>query len=211
VTDGELVALARQGDPAAFGELVDRHRSAVYRAARVALGSHADAEDAAQDAFLAAFRRLGSFRGDASFKTWLLTIAWHQAINRRRSVTRILRRMVEPRVNEEGESTMVSFTATGPTPEESAAHRQWRGAIREVVAALQPKLRDALLLAQSGDYSYDEIAAMLGTPTGTIKWRVSEARRIVKQRLRDRGHDIVPATPKPREGGDRLRKGDANG
>ena len=57
VSDLELVALARQGDPAAFGELVDRHRSAVYRAALAALGSHADAEDAAQDTFFVAYRR----------------------------------------------------------------------------------------------------------------------------------------------------------
>ena len=94
VSDVDLVARARQGDPAAFGELVDRHRTAVYRAALAALGSHADAEDAAQDAFLVAFRRLDTFRGDASFKTWLLTIAWHQAINRRRTLTRFLRRMI---------------------------------------------------------------------------------------------------------------------
>ena len=79
VTDVELVARARQGDPAAFGELVERHRAAVYRAALAALRSPADAEDAAQDAFLLAYRRLDSFRGDASFKTWLLTITWHQA------------------------------------------------------------------------------------------------------------------------------------
>ena len=87
MSDVDLVARARAGDQAAFGELVDRHRTAVYRAALAALGSHGDAEDAAQDAFLLAYRRLGSFRGDASFKTWLLTITWHQAINRRRSLT----------------------------------------------------------------------------------------------------------------------------
>ena len=96
VSDDDLVARARQGDPAAFGELVDRHRSAVYRAALAALGSHAEAEDAAQEAFLLAYRRLTGFRGDASFKTWLLTIAWHQAINRRRSMTRLLRQIVQP-------------------------------------------------------------------------------------------------------------------
>ena len=96
MTDADLIARARQGDPAAFGELIDRHRTSVYRAALAALGSHADAEDAAQDAFLAAYRRLDSFRGESSFKTWLLTITWHQAINRRRSLTRVWRRMVEP-------------------------------------------------------------------------------------------------------------------
>ena len=88
VTDAELVARARTGDHAAFGDLVDRHRTAVYRAALAALRSHAEGEDAAQDTFVLAWRRLGSFRGDASFKTWLLTIAWHQAINRRRTLGR---------------------------------------------------------------------------------------------------------------------------
>ena len=97
VTDADLVNRARQGDPAAFGELVDRHRTAVYRAAMAALGSHADADDVAQETFVAAYRRLKGFRGDASFKTWLLTIAWNQSINRRRSVVRIVRRIVEPR------------------------------------------------------------------------------------------------------------------
>lgn len=205
VTDGELVAQARQGDPAAFGELVDRHRSAVYRAARAALGSHADAEDAAQDAFLIAFRRLDSFRGDASFKTWLLTIAWHQAINRRRSLARLLRRIVDPGVNHEGDPVDIQVAAAGPTPEQAAAQLQSRRAIRLAIAGLSPKLRDALLLAQSGEHTYEEIGAMLGVPVGTIKWRVSEARRIVKQRLRDAGHAHLTASVK------RLREGGIDG
>ena len=89
VTDADLVDRARQGDSAAFGELVDRHRMAVYRAALAALGSHADADDVAQETFVSAYRRLNGFRGDASFKTWLLTIAWNQSINRRRSLARV--------------------------------------------------------------------------------------------------------------------------
>ena len=186
VDDADLVTRARQGDPAAFGELVDRHRSAVYRAALAALGSHADAEDAAQDTFLLAFRRLASFRGDASFKTWLLTIAWHQAINRRRSLTRIWRRMVEPTEGEEAEA-FVSIGASGPTPEQAAAGAQMRRAIEAAIRRLPPALRDTLLLAQSGDHTYEEIGAMLRAPVGTIKWRVSEARRQVRQALQERG------------------------
>jgi RNA polymerase sigma-70 factor (ECF subfamily) len=183
VDDADLVTRARQGDPAAFGELVDRHRSAVYRAALAALGSHAEAEDAAQDAFLLAFRRLASFRGDASFKTWLLTIAWHQAINRRRTLTRIWRRMVEPT---EGEA-FVSIAASGPTPEQAAAGAQMRRAIEAAIRRLPPTLRDTLLLAQSGDHTYEEIGAMLHASVGTIKWRVSEARRKIRQALQERG------------------------
>jgi len=199
VTDADLVARARQGDPAAFGELIDRHRVAVYRAALAALGSHADAEDAAQEAFLAAYRRLDSFRGDASFKTWLLTITWHQAINRRRSLIRMFRRMVDPggagdrveSIEHPGVSLIEQVAAIGPSPEQAAADEQLRREIQQSIRALSPKLRDALLLAQSGAYSYEEIGAMLEAPTGTIKWRVSEARKAIKKRLRERGYGDV--------------------
>jgi RNA polymerase sigma-70 factor (ECF subfamily) len=187
VSDAELVARARKGDQTAFGELIDRHRVAVYRATLAALGSHADAEDAAQDAFLMAYRRLDTFRGEASFKTWLLTIAWHQAINRRRSLLRIWRGMVQPKTTEEAEVVMSTVAAASPTPEQSAHDEQLRRGIREAIHALSPKLRDALLLAQSGDYKYEEIGAMLKTPLGTIKWRVAEARRLVRLRLESRG------------------------
>ena len=188
MTDAELVARARLGDAAAFGALVDRHRAAVFRAARAALGSHADAEDAAQDAFLLAYRRLDTFRGQASFKTWLLTIAWRQAINRRRSLSSIWRRMVQPKTEEEAEAAIAGVPTSSPTPEQAAQQDQLRRAAREAIRALSPKLRDALLLAQSGEHTYEEIAAMLHVPLGTVKWRVSEARRVVRQQLDARGY-----------------------
>jgi len=191
VTDAELVERARQGDPDAFGELVDRHRSAVYRAALAAVGSPADADDAVQDAFLAAYRRLGSFRGEATFKTWLLTITWHQAINQRRRTTRWLRRIVPPRQDLEGDAIEHDVASRDRSPEERAGDDQLRRSIAAEIRALPPKLRDALLLAQAGEYTYEEIAAMLTVPLGTLKWRVSEARRRVKQRLRARGFTHV--------------------
>ena len=189
MSDADLVARALQGDSAAFGELVDRHRVAVYRAARVALASHADAEDAAQEAFLAAYQRLGSFRGEASFKTWLLTIAWHQAINRRRVVNRWWRRVAD--TADEIVVDEVRSGSAAASPEQQAADEQLRRHITAEIRALKPTLREALLLAQAGDYTYDQIATMLGAPLGTIKWRVSEARRVVKQRLKERGHAHV--------------------
>ena len=197
VDDADLVTRARQGDPAAFGELVDRHRVSVYRAALAALGSHAEAEDAAQDTFLLAYRRLDTFRGDASFKTWLLTIAWHQAINRRRSLMRMWRRMVEPTQGEEAEA-IVSIAGSGPTPEEVVAGAQLRQAIGAAIRRLSPTLRDALLLAQSGDHSYEEIGAMMRAPVGTIKWRVSEARRRVRESLQKSGFGTRTENREPR-------------
>lgn len=189
VTDADLVARARQGDAAAFGELIDRHRTSVYRAAMAALGSHADAEDAAQEAFLAAYRRLDSFRGDASFKTWLLTIAWNQSINRRRSLVRVWRRIVEPKASEEAEP-IDAAVAPHESPEARLMSDQLRLAIRDTIRALPTKLRDTLLLAQSGEHTYEEIAAMTGAPVGTIKWRVSEARKVIRKRLKEQGHDV---------------------
>jgi RNA polymerase sigma-70 factor (ECF subfamily) len=184
VTDAELVARALAGDTAAFGELVDRHRVAVYRAARAALPSHADAEDAAQDAFLVAFERLGGFRGDASFKTWLLTIAWHQAINRRRSLSAWWRRLAQSTSDME---TMNEHPASDPTPEQAAAAGELEAVVAREIRSLPERLRDALLLVHTGVHSYEEAAAMLRVPIGTLKWRVSEARRIVKRNLRERG------------------------
>ena len=190
VTDAELVALARQGDHQAFGELVTRHQAAVYRAALAAVGSAAEAEDAAQDAFISAYHRLGSFRGDASFKTWLLTIAWNHAINRRRRITRWLSRDAGFGARDTPD-ILGGLSSNGPSPEQTVMDAQLRRDVAAEIRSLSPKLRDALLLAQSGEYAYDEIAAMLGTATGTVKWRVSEARRVIKMGLRERGYADV--------------------
>jgi len=201
VTDAELVERARQGDAVAFGELVDRHRSAVFRAALAALGSAADAEDAAQEAFLTAYRKLSSFRAEASFKTWLLTVAWHQAINQRRGLKRWWRLVGErgradalsaaESDNEVDEARSVDVQLRDRSPEQILGDERLRRDIERAIRELPRKLRDPLLLAQSGEYRYDEIGAMLKAPLGTIKWRVSEARRIVRERLRERGYTNV--------------------
>jgi len=191
VTDAELVDRARRGDSTAFSELVDRHRSAVYRAALAAVGSPADADDVAQDAFVKAYWRLDGFRGEASFKTWLLTITWRLAINRRRGITRWLRR-TRPAVRDEADADGALDIESGArSPEQQLGDRTLRQAIVAEIRALPPKLRDVLLLAQSGEYSYEQIGAMVKAPVGTVKWRVSEARRVVKLRLHNRGYTDV--------------------
>jgi RNA polymerase sigma-70 factor (ECF subfamily) len=194
VTDAELVERARQGDCAAFGELVDRHRSAVYRAARAALHSPDEADDAAQEAFLTAYRRLSSFRGEASFKTWLLTIAWHQAINQRRSRKRwwtLFLPADERGEQDHADDRVAHVHDAGRSPEQLLVDDRLRRDIERAIHALPANLRDALLLAQSGEHTYEEIGAMLNAPLGTIKWRVFEARRRVRETLRGRGYTDV--------------------
>ena len=181
MTDEELVALAQRGDTAAFDQLVVRHQAVVYRATFAALRSPADAEEAAQDAFVRAWTALGRFRADASFRTWLLTIAWNRALSRRRALAIWWHRRAP--LDDAGE---LHSTAAGP--DANAQHRELYARAAAAIASLSPKLRDALLLVQSGDYSYDEVARMLAVPPGTVKWRVSEARRQVRLKLEAVGH-----------------------
>jgi len=179
VTDAELVLLARQGQPDAFDQLVTRHQAAAYRAALAALRSPQDAEEATQDAFVRAWTRLDRFRGDASFRTWLLAIVWNCALTRRRSVVRWWRRHTELE-----DASAVAAERGGS----SAADQELRRHVQASIDRLSPKLRDALLLAQSGEYDYAAIGEMLKIPLGTVKWRVSEARRKVRADLAALGY-----------------------
>jgi RNA polymerase sigma-70 factor, ECF subfamily len=192
--DLELVRRAQAGDAAAFGELVERNRRAVFRAALAAVGSPTEADDVAQDAFVTAFQKLNGFRGEASFKTWLLAITWRKAIDRRKSVTRWLKRTAAPAYSTEtGEEwdPMDRIEARGRSQEEDAMTSDLQRRLRPLIASLPKKLRDALLLAGSGDHTYEEIGQMLKIPLGTVKWRVSEARRLLKQKMISMGYSDV--------------------
>ena len=182
--DLALVHRAQGGDTEAFGELVERNRRAVFRAALAAVGSPTEADDVAQEAFVTAFQKLKGFRGDSSFKTWLLTITWRKAIDRRQSVTKWMQRLVTPSKDaEEGWDPMQSLPSGSRSQEDDLLTSDLQKRLRPLIAALPRKLRDALLLAGSGDHSYEEIGQLLKIPVGTVKWRVSEARKRVKQKL----------------------------
>jgi RNA polymerase sigma-70 factor (ECF subfamily) len=189
VSDLDLVRRAQGGDTDAFGELVQRNRRAVFRAALAALGSPAEADDVAQEAFVTAYRKLQGFRGDAAFRTWLLAITWRKAIDRRNSMTRWLRLTVSsPESGDEGPNLMENAPSRTRSQEEDLAAGELQRTLRRLIATLPKKLRDALLLAGSGEYSYEQIGRMVGAPVGTVKWRVSEARRLLKQKLTALGH-----------------------
>jgi len=177
------LAAARHGDREAFGRLVLQYQRVVFRTALAALRARDDAEDVAQEAFLIAWRKLGGFRGQSTFKTWILTIAWRKALDRRRARSLFWRRQ-RPALDEAGHDVLDGFAGDAPDPERSAVAADLARHTRDTIAGLSPKLRDTLLLAAAGEQTYDEIAAMLRVPVGTVKWRVAEARRLVKLRVR---------------------------
>jgi RNA polymerase sigma-70 factor (ECF subfamily) len=193
VTDQELVERARGGEAAAFEELVGRHHRAALRAALAALGSTDDADDVAQEAWIAAHARLGDFRHEASFRTWLLTIVWNKALDRRRRLGRALRRLVslDQGWDEPDGAPLHATTIAGAgliSPEQRMLHDDFQDRVRRLVRALPAKLRDPLLLMGSGEHRYEDVALLLGVPTGTVKWRVAEARRLLRTKLERLGY-----------------------
>ena len=188
-SDLDLVRLAQAGDTEAFGTLVERNRRAVFRAALAAVGSPAEADDVAQETFVAAYRKLSHFRGDAAFRTWVVSIAWRKALDRRKSITRWLRLTVTPqRFDDETGDGMDTLGSDWRSQEEDLASAELERTIRRLIATLPRKLRDALLLSGSNEYSYEQIGEILGIPVGTVKWRVSEARRVLKRKLTSVGY-----------------------
>ena len=175
--DAELVERVRAGQTAAFSELVERHRGAVYRAALAALRNPADAEDVAQEALVLAFRKIGQFRADASIRTWMVRIAWRLALSRRRSPLHRLKQMMS------ADGPDIDTASGQPSAERCVLDGERLAIVRAHIRKLPPKLRDALLLTAAGDLTQDEIAAALKIPAATFRWRVMEARKRVKARL----------------------------
>jgi len=191
VSDDELVELALGGDRTAFGELVDRHQQAVFLTALGALRSREDAEDVTQDTFIRAFRELARFRREASFRTWALTIAWNLVRDRRRSLRRWLKTFSQHDGNDDaGRAAMatVGWRTDERSSEVALIEAQAYRDVRRLVGALPAKYRDPLLLSVFGDQTCEAIGRVLGVPAGTAKWRVSEARRLLRVKLERRGY-----------------------
>lgn len=177
MSEDELIERARQGDHAAFGELVQRHQQAVFRTALAALHRREDAEEVAQDAFLSAYQKLAHYRGDASFKTWLLTIAWNRSMDRRRSLAEWFKRFVT-------RDEHAAEPASGQRSHEDVLiASETRREVRRLLRALPARYRDPLMLSATGEHTFEEIAGLLGIPTGTAKWRAMEGRRLLKRKL----------------------------
>lgn len=180
-----LVALARSGDRAAFGRLIEAHLTAARRVARAAVGQPSDADEAVQEASVAAWKRLDALNDPNAFRGWYLRIVWRKAIDRRRSLRSWVDRFGAATIDDQ---RPIELASADPSPDQVLISRELEAAIRQVVKALPPKLRDPFLLAASGDHRYEEIATMLGAPVGTIKWRIAEARRMIRMKLDRLGH-----------------------
>ena len=164
----ELVALAQRGDAAAYEELVRMHQGIAFRTAFVVAGSAADAEDAAQDAFVKAYRALGRFRRGAPFRPWLLCIVANEARNRRRSAGR----------REQLALRAAAGAASGdaaPSPETTLLSSERREALLAAVNRLPDEQRITVGCRYFLGLSEEETAAVLGCRRGTVKSRLARS------------------------------------
>jgi RNA polymerase sigma-70 factor (ECF subfamily) len=166
--EAELVDRARRGDQEAYAELVQQHAQVAFRTALLLCGSAADAEEAAQDGFLAAWRALPRFRAGAPLRPWLLRIVANAARNRRRSAGR--RADLGLRL---ADSLRTGDAA--PSPEGAAEAAEERAALLRAVAELDAADREVVGCRYFLQLSVAETAAVLGCAEGTVKSRLSRA------------------------------------
>lgn len=172
VTDAELAALAQAGDREAFGELVARYAGQARRVARAVLGDPVEADDAAQDGFLAALRHLGRYDPTRPFGPWLIRIVANAAADRRR------RRRVR-----QTDPIPMGLAGTDPRPDIAADRSALRKALEDALAELPERQRLAVVLFDAEGYAHREIAELLGVPEGTVRSDVFHARRALRAAL----------------------------
>lgn len=179
--EAALIQSARRGSLDAFNTLVLHYQDGVYSLAYRIMGESAAAADAAQEAFIAAFRRLDSYRG-GNFKSWLLRIATNACYDElRRRKRRPISAFDDLPGGESDDGP--ALPADLPTPEQAMQQSELNQAIEQCIAALQVEQRTVLILSDIEGLSYQEIAASAGVNLGTVKSRLSRARAGVRQCL----------------------------
>lgn len=178
--DAELVRCVQQGDQGAFELLVRRYQHRMVALAARFVGEWA--EDVAQDAFIRAYRAIGSFRGDASFHTWLHRITVNTAKNHLQAMKR---RPPSADIDvADAEHFDAELMGNVDTPERELMRREIEQAVMNAMQALPPELSQAIRLREMDGLSYEAIAQHLGCPVGTVRSRIFRAREAIDRALR---------------------------
>lgn len=182
--DAGAIERARAGDGRAFEQLARELEVPLYRHVLRVVGTPAEAEDVVQDAFISAWRSIGSFQG-GSFRAWVFRIATNRAIDTIRARRRRGEVPLEPPEDQDVE--WAEPVAPGPDPEELASRREDLAAVEEALTTLPPEQRAALVLRDIEGFSYEEIAQMTAVEIGTVKSRIHRGRVAVRNVLVGRG------------------------
>ncbi len=178
MTDEELwIRTARSGDKAAFGHLVRAYQTPIYNLTYRMLGNGAEAEEAAQETFIRAYRHLPSYDPQRPFSSWLFAIASHHCIDRLR------RRRIDWLPLQEETAEPISLVSPSPDPEAVVTDRDREAWIQQLLNTLSPTDRAAVTLHYWYECSYEEIAEVLELTTSAVKSRLYRARRALAEQM----------------------------
>ena len=182
--DQQLVERVQRGDKRAFELLVAKYQRKIFRLLSRLIRDSAEIEDVAQEAFVKAYRALPNFRGESAFYTWLYRIAINTAKNHlvaqsRRAPTQTETEIEDAENFDDGESLR-----TEDTPDRMLLSKQVAEAVNRAIERLPEDLRTAIVLRELEGLSYEEIAASMNCPIGTVRSRIFRAREAVAEELR---------------------------
>jgi RNA polymerase sigma-70 factor (ECF subfamily) len=178
-----LVQRVQRGDKTAFDMLVRKYQHKVVKLVMRYLRNQSDAEDVAQEAFIKAYRAIPQFRGDSAFYTWLYRIAINTAKNALVSRDRSPVEFDLDLQSVEESNSMQARLADAETPESLLQTEEVRSAVNQAIEALPEDLRTAIVLRELEGLSYEEIAAAMDCPVGTVRSRIFRAREAIDKRL----------------------------
>jgi len=183
IDETTLVALSRQGDTGAFGELVRRYEGKIFRLAQHVTQNREDAEDVLQETFMKAYEHLDQFQGNSRFYTWIVRIAVNQALMKLR------RRKTDRSVSldetiDTGEDTIVrEIAAWDEDPEQRYTREELGGILDTAVESLEPPYRSVFRLRDIDELSTEETAEALGLSVPAVKSRLLRARLQLREKL----------------------------
>lgn len=187
-TEAQWIAEAKAGDKEAFSNLVEKYQKPVYSVCYRMLGTPTAAEDAAQEAFIRAYKALDRYDPERSFATWLLSIASNYSIDQ------IRKRKVTILSMDSEKHAWLAPPDPGPSPEKAALEREKQALIQEILTELNETDRAAVVLQFWHDYSYEEIAETLDLSTSAVKSRLFRARRLLAEKWQEMQAESISST-----------------
>lgn len=188
--EGVWIEEARTGNKQSFSRLVEAYQRPVYNLTYRMLGTPEEAEDAAQEAFLRAYARLGQYDPNHKFSTWLFSIANHHCIDR-------LRKRRKTLISIDDNPVLQNLQHEAPEPEENLLDAERAGELQALLTQLEPDYRTPLVLRYWEEYSYEEIAQSMELTVSAVKSRLFRARKQMADLYAAQSQPVPPMPRKP--------------